>query len=324
MQYIQFNHPSCIRYITFDIDYPGGAYAYDDYNLPSFTLAVINPINAHCHAIYEIPPFFPAHATDKAKKLLKKVVISYRELLCADKAIVNQKQLCKNPLHKYWNLIANNRVRSLSELIESVPADFLNYEKASHKKTYEKGQKTWEQTLVPYSRNCSLFENGRYFAYSIVSDCVDEYDLFHKVESHIRVCNESEIPKHFPIPVVRSEVKSISKSITKWTWINRQMFCTGTKKAFDIGAMGFPKMKGLSKSKYMEEKRERQSASAKRTNELRKTKTITLLRNTYEELSNKFEIVTQKLLSEHSGVSLRQTKNYWKEIRVVQNALIRI
>ena len=104
-QYIQINHPLCIRYIIVDLDYARTVFAYEKHNLPPFTITTVNPSNGHCHGVYEIEPVFWDYTTEKTKNLLRLVVAMYRELLSADKAIVRQRQLTKNPFHDGWGLI---------------------------------------------------------------------------------------------------------------------------------------------------------------------------------------------------------------------------
>ncbi|MCX8021435.1 MAG: replication initiation protein [Syntrophorhabdaceae bacterium] len=301
LRYIQMNHPLMLRYITFDLDYSGSAFAWDKKELPPFTYVVINRINAHCHGIYEIdPPVFMGTTSKKTLKLLKRVIKAYKELLDADKAITTQKQLVKNPFHKDWELICNGGLYTLSELAEYIRPD---------KKRKKKGKTI--DPIHPSSRNVTLFNKGRIYAYEIVPECKEFLEFYRKVEDHLTKINTDDIPECFSSPLPQAEIKDISKSITKWVWQRRDYF---KRYKYTIGVMGFEKIRNLSPKKYKAEVKRRQGLAGKRTAAIRKENTLKTLIASYLNLITIKEGVTQRMVSENTGCSIRTVKYYWKRI----------
>lgn len=303
-RYIQINHPLLVRYIVFDLDYQGSAFAWDEKGLPPFTYVVINRQNAHCHGIYEIDPVFMGTASEKTLKLLKKVTSAYRKLLEADKIITTQKQLIKNPFHKDWELICNGGIYTLSELAE--------YIKCNKRK---KKQEIFIN-IDPSGRNVTLFNKGRYYAYEIVSQCTGFEELYIKVKSYLKAVNTYEIPQHFQFSLPYSEIKTISKSISKWVWERRNYFRRKRRaeENYNIGVMGFEKIKNLPYKAYKKEVKRRQSLAGKRTSMMRRKSTLDILTKCYMHLLNKLRRVTQKIVSKVTGYSIRTVKYYWHYI----------
>jgi len=305
-RYIQINLPMFIKYIVFDLDYEGSAFAWEEAGLPPFTYAVINRQNAHCHAIYKIKPVFLGTASKKTKELLDIVANRYKKKLNADKVITKQKQLVKNPFHKDWEVIYNGGEYTLTELIEYIPSSKRKLkEKDSNKKQLNQ--------INPTSRNVTLFDHGRIYAYRKVSSCSDYNDLHDQINKYLEELNHSEIPKHFSCPLPPNEINSITKSIAKWVWEKRGSFKRRDTK-WNIGAMGFEKIKGLPYSKYKKEVKRRQSLAGKRTSAIRRERTYKELLDAYKELLNASDRVTQKKLSEKTGYSIRTVKYYWGKI----------
>ncbi len=87
--------------------------------------------------------------------------------------------------------------------------------------------------IVPKSRNITLFNEGRFFAYKNVSGCKSSDELFEKVFNHILQLNETE-----------------AKSITRWVWKKRKSF---TPKRWNTNAMGIERMKNLLFMEYIKE-----------------------------------------------------------------------
>lgn len=305
-RYIQINHPKFLRYIIFDLDYKGSAFAWDDKCLPPFSLTVINRQNAHCHGIYEIDPVFMKTASKKTLKLLKHVIAAYKELLNADKVITTQKQLVKNPFHRDWELISNGNKYTLREL-----AEYIKYDRTRNKK-----ERVLNNHINPSSRNVTLFDRGRFYAYGIVSKLNRFDELYNEVERYITDVNIHEIPEYFHSSLPTSEIRSITRSISKWVWKNRQNFMKKkpVKSDCKTGVMGFEPIRGLSYKAYLREVKRRQSLAGKRTSAMRREKTLKLLIESYIKLNHKGR-VTQKMISKDTGYSIRTVKYYWQEIK---------
>ena len=73
-----------------------------------------------------------------------------------------------------------------------------------------------KELSIGLGRNCTLFEIGRYFAYSEVLSfkITSNKDCFYNaVLNYLEQHNRS-----FPVPLQFSEYKAIAKSISNWTW----------------------------------------------------------------------------------------------------------
>jgi len=167
--YVQINCLS-IGYLCFDLDYYGAAMRPQDMDIPGPTLTMIAKDSGHAHLLYELYDPVPRKHTEATKALLRDVIFGHREMLCADKCITTQKQLVKNPLSPAWDVLPGHKPFSLSELAESIPDELKKKNRHEMPSVREPMRvKPFEETLVSYSRNCSLFDSVRFYAYSMSS-----------------------------------------------------------------------------------------------------------------------------------------------------------
>jgi hypothetical protein len=311
--YVQINYP-IIRYVVFDLDYAGSALAASDHELPHPTLAVVNRENGHSHCMYELLKPLPRKHSRSTRLLLRDVTGAYGDILCADKCITTQKQLVKNPLHIQWDVICPTGyggVFTLSELAEYIPVEWKRARDNTRKfpATRDTKVRTFEETYNPISRNCSLFENGRYYAYSIVCQCSSYDELYGHVLDWIGGLNETKVPRYFPAKLPYSELRSIARSIASWTYDHRTSFM---KVDVNEGAMGFPSMKGTvwTRGDYQREVRRRRRLAAKRTNEVRREATKRKIADAVEQCRGNGLEPSARVVSELSGVPLRTVYNY--------------
>jgi len=265
-RYIQVNYPD-IDYICFDLDYRAAAIRAAEVDVPGPTLTVVNPDNYHAHALYELYDPVPREHSKSTEKLLRDVSRGYKEMLCADRVITTQKQLVKNPLSDSWYVIAGYKPFTLSELAESIPAtlDRRTFRPPNNKPL---SVKPFLDTLDRHSRNCSLFDNARFYAYAVVNQHGSYDSLFNDVLLYIVHCNDVEIPKHFPHKLEANELNSIAKSIATWTYKHRNCF-----KSVNRGAMGFPAMTYWDPERKPRETKRRQKLSAMWMHDRRKETT---------------------------------------------------
>lgn len=271
--YIQINYPR-VDYIVYDLDYPSAPIAAEEKGLPFPTLTVISPDSHHAHLLYELLYPVPRKHSKSTKAFLSDIIFGYKELLCADKAITTQKQLVKNALWPGWEILQGHLPFSLSELAEAIPSEI------NRNKTFEPPKitalriKSFADTLNLHSRNCSLFENARFFAYAVVHEHHGERSLYDAILEHVEYLNDIEIPKHFPVKINHiGELRSIARSIAGWTWKNRTQF--RPVKPVNKGVMAFPSMRGVywEPDEFKKEVKKRRRASARRTSRIKKEAT---------------------------------------------------
>ena len=274
LPYIQVNYPG-INYLCFDCDYEWSEFKTEEVDIPGPTLSVVNPDNGYAHLFYQILDAIPRYHSQATKSLLDDVIFAYNLMLRADKCISTQKQLVKNALSPRWEVMEGYKPFTLSELAEYIPDDLKWISKAFEKPQETAAVKPFEETLDPGSRNCSLFDSARFYAYSVVSEHGSYDTLFSDVLDHVHRLNDEEITKYFPEKILSlNELSWIARSIAGWTWDHRRLFGN-----VDAGAMGFEPMSGLSRAQYEAEVKRRQSLAAERTNDLRGEETRQKLLN---------------------------------------------
>jgi len=201
-KYIQFNDVAFYRFLVFDIDKPQAALSWENAELPAPNTAVINPVNTHAHLFYFLEN--PVCKTDKAHlkpiNFLKAIYQAYAIKLQADIGYAGL--LAKNPLSNAWNTwYIHNSLYSLSEL-----QDYVELQKIITKKAINEDFN---------GRNDSLFNTVRIWAYSTRYSYQNYSDFYKAVFNYTNSLNQL-----FTIPLPISEVKSISKSISKYAWQN--------------------------------------------------------------------------------------------------------
>ncbi|EOV0904021.1 primase C-terminal domain-containing protein, partial [Edwardsiella piscicida] len=109
--------------------------------------------------------------------------------------------ICKNPNHGYWKIAMwQPELYTLDWL-----ADFLDLSAAND-----------QEVIVDYGlgRNCIIFDKTRKWAYRAIRRGWPEYDQW------LQACYERACAYNlqFTSPLDENEVKSIAKSIAKWTF----------------------------------------------------------------------------------------------------------
>jgi len=266
--YIQANHPQVTTKIIFDLDYHGACLRAQEMGISEPSIIVVTPLRGTAHAEYFIDPICQKTASPKSKKLLGDVIEAYKEILCADKVIISQLLLTKNPLWTGWEVITGKE-HTLTEMAEYIPSGFTEA-RGRHDRNWTPAQAmpTWEECLNLFSRNETLFKFGRHYAYQIVNECMAQDELYDHIKILLEEKNRKEITKAFPAALPIREIHYISKSISKWTWEHRRDYKRSQQ--WNVGIMGFEKIKGLSLPDYRKEKKRRQSAAAYRTNDIQR------------------------------------------------------
>lgn len=199
-KYIQYNDFAFYRFLVFDIDRDGGALSFENADLPAPNLAIINPSNTHAHLIYQLenPVCRTETAHLKPINFLKSIYQAYALKLKADMAFAGL--ITKNPLSLAWHTWEiNDRLYSLSEL-----ADYVELQKIFVKKA---------ESADFVGRNDNLFNTVRTWAYQARYNYENYTDFRDAVFFHTTNLN-----RLFETPLKISEIKSISKSISKFVW----------------------------------------------------------------------------------------------------------
>ncbi|MEM3402698.1 MAG: primase C-terminal domain-containing protein [Candidatus Hadarchaeales archaeon] len=180
--------------------------------------------------------------------------------------------LVKNPFHRDWEIIETGRAYELRDLIREVhcrPA----------KMKRQKDSNTAQPLIDPSSRNVTVFNLARFYAYECVSECETMQDLLCRVSEYLNRLNYGRPLNYFSEPLPQAEIHSIARSVAKWVWERKDRFMR--RRTWSLGAMGFPLSRGLSNREYLLELRRRQRLSGIRTSSLRRERTYTVLLDTY-------------------------------------------
>jgi hypothetical protein len=201
--YIQPNPITRQYWLVFDLDQAENRYWPDEPHTPLPNLQVINPENNHCHLFYAIDPavYTLRQARRKPLELAADVDRGLTALLGADPGY--GKLIAKNPLHERWLLwVWHETPWGLTRLIDSIPRKFLQKKKAPPREA------------IGLGRNCTVFDTARKFAYSEWARLkfADERLLFERVHDFALNVNAD-----FTVPMLPQEVKSIARSIWRWT-----------------------------------------------------------------------------------------------------------
>lgn len=196
-RYIQPNPPHSRRWLIFDIDRPGAAYAWEDANLPEPTIITISPANGHAHLLYGLT--VPVVTTDKGRaaplRYASAIEAAYSDRLAADPGYSGL--ITKNPLSNDWGVLTPGRLYELGELAEWVD---LNSRRA-------------RREVVGLGRNCTLFDDLRRWAYQHLDKHQGDFDSWLKA-----IQRRAGAFNTFPHPLHQQEVAGIVRSVGRWTW----------------------------------------------------------------------------------------------------------
>lgn len=229
--YIGYNPPNVTRYIVLDLDYPDAIHAYYDHNAPLPQFIVRNPLNGHCHYIYQLkdPVTFYAKSKSAPIRYLTATETALRELLRADRGYTGH--LAKNALNtQHETYITGQSPYTLDELNVYLELETVKPTSASANDT-------------TYGRNCGTFDAVRVQAYPLASE-LNYTQLYNEclalAEQHNAQYNN---------PMSYNEVKGIAKSIAGYCKSNRYTESLSERQAIR-GAKG-----GIAKGKAYDNKR---------------------------------------------------------------------
>lgn len=275
--YIQPNPPHLAAWLIFDCDH-SNIHQFENAGLPYPNMICINKETNKHHVYYAIQDVY---TTEKARqKPLKWLAAIERTFLLHLKADPGYAGLMsKNPFHDDWRTwLLHDHVYELAEL-----DDYKDLIK-----------KEYEAEVSGFGRNCDLFDSVRFWAYRNI----------HKYSSHTfadAVLSKAESLNQFAQPLEYSGVKSIAKSITRYTERNRSYF-----------EDRYGRKIGLNPALDLKTK---QSLGAEYSASIKSDSTQAKIRSAIDELTAKDVKPTQKAVAEHVGVSLKTVKRHWKAVK---------
>jgi len=283
-KYIQHNNVNSIQALVIDIDHDQAFCAADDNNVQMPSILVRNPENGHGHAVYLLKTQVntSADARMKPQRWLAGLERAYTRRLHGDRGYSGL--ISRNPL--LHPILDTSRIYDMSELDACL--DFTD--KAPF---YNNAQ---EHGL---GRNVTMFDTVRHKAYRCVND-YRSHSLFS--DFILSACEKTGFS--FEAPLSISEIRATAKSVANWTWKHKTSFGSGKRKG--VMAMVLDEKMDL---------QQRQIAGASYTNKLKAERTKSKIQQSYMlalKLGGKKP--TQRVIAEHTGLSIRTIKVYWHKI----------
>lgn len=226
-RYIQHNNPLSVSTLVIDFDNTESHYLWDDLRTPPPNLVVMNPDNGHSHLVYMIKGKIYKHNSRSAgaMRLFSAIEQALVKKLGADMAYNGL--ISKNPYSDFWTRYNfQDYVYELSDFLEYLDIDIR-----------AKKQPTLFSSGL--GRNCSLFETMRHEGYRLYRQQgfgQDSSALFNALYEMSEKVNRSAFAE--PLPLI--EVRSISKSITRWCMKNlsaKEFAQTQRARALKLGAI---------------------------------------------------------------------------------------
>ncbi|CAH6793927.1 PriCT_1 domain-containing protein [Vibrio chagasii] len=296
--YMQVNRKEMLAWMVFDIDHDHRSvpnpYIWQDEGLPPPNLIVRNRTSNKAHLFYAIVPVCTSdQARSKPIQYLKAI---YRALALRLEADLSYSgPVAKTPFHPWWQTTELHRsVYELNELADSVELETT---------------RPWlrQDIDASYSRNCTLFEHTRRYAYDIVDEEREKgsYSNFkRRVESFAHYKNTDTADKP---PLQCSEVLALVKSVSRWTW---DKYCA--RSDCQRGVMGLDS--GLSLQ-------ERQRRAARRTHNIRRTKTTRRIIRACQVLLRKNQELTIGLVARNANLCRQTVSRYVYLFEWIKSAL---
>ncbi|MQA40679.1 replication initiation protein [Rugamonas aquatica] len=288
--YMQVNRSTMVTSLVFDLDH-SYYLIWEKVGLPPPNLSVLDRNSGTCHLYYFITPVCTSDAArSKPIEYLKAVYKAMALLLEADKDY-HSGPVSKTPGHPWWDTRElHNHVYELGEL-----AGFVDLERPT----------PWvarkERKDNAHSRHCQLFDQLRYYAYSIVNRYRDagSYEQFVRDLELAAEKNNDFTSRGHSANLPQSSLRSTVKSIGRWTWAHYNGNASCHRGAMQLDPdLPLP---------------EKQRLAAVRTHERRQAATGERIRDACRQLQAAGERMTQAAIGLLAGLS-RQTVAAYKEI----------
>lgn len=288
--YMQLNRPGMVSWLIFDLDH-ANSLIWQDENLPAPNLVVRNRTTGSSHLFYAIPPVCTTERARSAPiEFMRAVYEAMAVRLRADPRYASG-PVAKTPGHPWWDTWEiHPHTYELGKL-----ADFVDL---PQRQRWSKGP---DLEAVAHSRHCMLFEQLRWYAYSIVGreKTHGSYESFVRLLD-ARAHNLNAFAKHgFSSDLPLSSLRSTVKSIGRWTW-NRY---SGSSRC-NRGVMQLDPSLPLA---------ERQRLAAQRSNELRAKATASAVRAACRQLLASGKALALTAIARLAGIT-RQTVAAYRHV----------
>ncbi|WP_415915641.1 replication initiation protein [Pseudomonas amygdali] len=284
--YMQVNRPGMVSWLVFDLDH-ANALAWDDAGLPAPNLMVRNRKSGHSQLFYAVPSVCTTeNARAKPIQYMKAIYAAFAARLDAD-VDYHGGPVAKTPGHPWWETTEfHSHVYELGELASAVELTV---------KPWATGPKLDQ---VSHSRHCILFEQLRYFAYSIVNREreLGSFESFMRSLDAYAYNHNSFLKQGFSENLPLSSIRATVKSVGRWTWDRY----TGDRRCHR-GAMQLDGSLSLT---------ERQSLAARRTHELRHKATESKIRAACRQLQDQGKALVRSAIAALAGVSASTVARY--------------
>lgn len=285
--YMQVNRPGMVSWLIFDLDHPN-AHVWEDAGLPAPNLVVRNRESGHSHLYYAIPPVCTSErARAKPIEYMRAVYAAMAGRLKADPQF-HSGPVAKTPGHPWWATTElHAHVYELGQL-----AEYVDIASAPR---WSKGP---DVDAVAHSRHCILFEQLRFYAYSIVAKekALGSYDGFVRLLEAFAF-NKNSFAKHgFSEDLPMSSIRATVKSVARWTW---EKYTGGTR--CHRGVMALDKALPLE---------ERQRLAAARSTALRQKANESKVRAAGRQLLAKGQQLALAAVARVAGLTRQTVANY--------------
>ena len=301
--YMQINRPNFVSWLVFDCDH-ADIYRWEKAGLPAPNLIVSSGKNGSVssfHLLYAIDPVCTSvKARSHPIRYMKAIYGEMARLLDADPDY-HGGPVCKTPGHPWWHTAElHPHEYSLGELHEyfDIPAE---------KPRFSKGP---DLLPVMHSRAVTLFEQLRFFAYSVVNNERDKgsFETFsRRLEDYAHQINDFERRGFVDVKTGMSKgnlavsaLRYTIKSVARWTWDRY----TGDGRC-NRGVMQLDPSLSLA---------QRQRLAAERTHSERTKKTGDSVRTACATLHTRGEKITQTAIARLTQLSRQAVATYQRVI----------
>ena len=282
LAYLQLNNHWSDTYLNFDVDRAGAAWAWDDADILAPTFITINPQNGHAQLGYELITPVWKQGSEKPIKWLKAIKKGLTEILGADKGYTGL--ISQNPNHPRWEILDFGGRHELVELWETIEVY----------RRYNDPPLPVQEQMNLHGESNFLFNDGRFYGYWVVRQCLTHSALCDKLSPHLENCciKRGE-------PIRKRQIDYYTKYIADWVWPRRDK----------LGQSGRHERKTTD-----EELKQIRSANALKTAEIKRAATEEKIRKAIDKFLREGRKITKSAIAREAGVSRQAINRYYSHL----------